>query len=235
MLTLIDKINTKIVGVTFKNEDGTNRQDIISSCNEGDNLYLEHYYYKGEDAFRITNCFDECLGNLKKELSAKLVEKYGVDIIESADVEILNITGQDEETLGVNICIKIECLDPIVDDNNYKTSALKEPVLPIQETKEKELHTNNKSDNLSVPTPIHGNDKKNKLVTDKTLKMLNQKYGSKNLKMYSFILKMLFIISTILTLFTLIFSFPFALIFAIISFICFQYSRLYKKASAYSD
>lgn len=61
-----DEYKTKIVGVTFKNDDGTNRQDIIESCTEGESLSLEHYYFKDEDAFKVTNVYGEVLGNLKK-------------------------------------------------------------------------------------------------------------------------------------------------------------------------
>lgn len=211
MITNSEEYKTKIVGVTFKNEDGTSRQEVIESCSEGDALSLEHYYYKDEDAFKVTNVYGEALGNLKKELTEKLVALYDVGTIEAADVEILNITGEDKGTLGVNIKITIE---------EYITDS---------------------SDNISV-SPSYNADlpkaEEKAMLSSKneaTLKMLHDKYGAHNLKMYSTVLKILFVFSLLLALFTLIFSVPFAIIFGVIAFICFKYSKLYKKASTYSE
>lgn len=211
MITNSEEYKTKIVGVTFKNEDGTSRQEVIESCSEGDALSLEHYYYKDEDAFKVTNVYGEALGNLKKELTEKLVALYDVGTIEAADVEILNITGEDKGTLGVNIKITIE---------EYITDS---------------------SDNISVSPSYNADlpkaEEKAMLASknEATLKMLHDKYGAHNLKMYSTVLKILFVFSLLLALFTLIFSVPFAIIFGVIAFICFKYSKLYKKASTYSE
>lgn len=216
MITLNEEINTKIVGVTFKNEDGASRQEIIELCSEGDSLSLEHYYFKDEDAFKVVNCYGQALGNLKKELSAELAEKYDIGFIETADVEILNITGEDKGTLGVNICIKLEDFDSSIDiDNSVVTPPVFESVEPTE--------------------PVKVNSKDSHLVTNNSLKMLNQKHGVKALKMYAITFMILFIFSIMCTLFVLIFSFPFALIFAVISFISFKLSRLYKKAANYSE
>lgn len=211
MITNSEEYKTKIVGVTFKNEDGTSRQEVIESCSEGDALSLEHYYYKDEDAFKVTNVYGEALGNLKKELTEKLVALYDVGTIEAADVEILNITGEDKGTLGVNIKITIE--EYIADSSdNISVSPSYNADLPKAEEKAM-LSSKNEA----------------------TLKMLHDKYGAHNLKMYSTVLKILFVFSLLLALFTLIFSVPFAIIFGVIAFICFKYSKLYKKASTYSE
>lgn len=211
MLTHAEEYKTKIVGVTFKNDDGTNRQEIIESCSEGDALSLEHYYYKDEDAFKVTNIYGEALGNLKKELTEKLVELYDIGTIEAADVEILNITGEDKGTLGVNIKITI---DEFITDSAADIAIQPEDTVGASAVIEEKT------------TPPSKNED--------TLKMLYDKYGAHNLKMYSTVLKILFIFSLLLALFTLIFSFPFAILFGVIAFICFKYSKLYKKAAAYS-
>lgn len=211
MLTHTEEYKTKIVGVTFKNDDGTNRQEIIESCSEGDALSLEHYYYKDEDAFKVTNIYGEALGNLKKELTEKLVELYDIGTIEAADVEILNITGEDKGTLGVNIKITI---DEFIADSAADIAIQPEDTVGTSAVIEEKT------------TPPSKNED--------TLKMLHDKYGAHNLKMYSTVLKILFIFSLLLALFTLIFSFPFAILFGVIAFICFKYSKLYKKAAAYS-
>lgn len=207
MITHTEEYKTKIVGVSFKNEDGTSRQEVIELCSEGDALNLEHYYYKDEDAFKVTNLYGEALGNLKKELTEKLVEKYDIATIEAADVEILNITGEDKGTLGVNIQITIT--DSVT---NLSTAA---PTPTISKVS---------AGTQPVTKPQASN----------TIEMLHNKYGTQKLKSYSVILKILFIISLVFALFTLIFSIPFAVIFGIISFICFKYSKLYKKAANYS-
>jgi hypothetical protein len=207
MITHTEEYKTKIVGVSFENEDGTSRQEVIELCSEGDALSLEHYYYKDEDAFKVTNLYGEALGNLKKELTEKLVEKYDIATIEAADVEILNITGEDKGTLGVNIQITIT--DSVT---NFSTAT---PTPTISK----------------VST---GTQPVTKPQASNTIEMLHNKYGTQKLKSYSVILKILFIISLVFALFTLIFSIPFAVIFGIISFICFKYSKLYKKAANYS-
>lgn len=221
MITHSEEYKTKIVGVTFKNEDGTNRQEVIELCTEGDSLSLEHYYYKGEDAFKVTNLYGEALGNLKKELTEKLVEKYDIATIEAADVEILNITGEDKGTLGVNIKITIE--EFITDSFNTDNIS----VAPKYDV--------DSSDDTATTPPKAEENVSPSSKNEVTLKMLQDKYGAHNLKMYSSVLKILFVFSILLALFTLIFSFPFAIIFGVIAFICFKYSKLYKKASKYSE
>lgn len=219
MITNSEEYKTKIVGVTFKNEDGTSRQEIIESCSEGDVLSLEHYYYKDEDAFKVTNVYGEALGNLKKELTEKLVSLYDIGTIEVADVEILNITGKDKGTLGVNIKITIEefitdSSDDISISHKYDVNLPKDTVVIPPEAEEK-----------STPLPKN----------EATLKMLHDKYGAHNLKIYSIVSKIFFVFSLLLALFTLIFSVPFAIIFGVIAFICFKFSKIYKKASTYSE
>lgn len=219
MITNSEEYKTKIVGVTFKNEDGTSRQEVIESCSEGDSLSLEHYYYKGENAFKVTNVYGETLGNLKKELTEKLVELYDIGVIEAADVEILNITGENKGTLGVNIKITIE---EFITDSSDNISVL--PKYDVDSSKD------------TVVTPPKAEEKATSpSKNEATLKMLHDKYGAHNLKMYATVLKILFVFSLLLALFTLIFSFPFAIIFGVIAFICFKYSKLYKKASTYSE
>lgn len=220
MITHTEEYKTKIVGVSFKNEDGTNRQEVIESCSEGDTLNLEHYYYKDEDAFKVTNIYGETLGNLKKELTEKLIDLYDVETIEAADVEILNITGEDKGTLGVNIKITID--EFILDSSDMVSDTVNtSPKVPISEIK---TDTSQKSEKVTTP-PVKN---------EATLKMLHDKYGEKSLKMYATVLKILFIVCFALAIFTVIFSILFAIIFSVIGIICFKYSNLYKKAAAYS-
>lgn len=55
----------KLAGVTFENEDGTKRQDLIQELKEHDDLLLEKYEYNGEDAIKVMNTNKQCIGNIK--------------------------------------------------------------------------------------------------------------------------------------------------------------------------
>ena len=45
---VLDTIRTKVVGVTFNNEDGENRQDILSRMSGSEDITVEKYTYNGE-------------------------------------------------------------------------------------------------------------------------------------------------------------------------------------------
>ena len=47
---VLDTIRTKVVGVTFNNEDGENRQDILSKMSGSEDITVEKYTYNGEPA-----------------------------------------------------------------------------------------------------------------------------------------------------------------------------------------
>lgn len=69
-------IHTKIVGVTFKNSDGSSRQDYLCYLNHGEELFLKEYSYKGNPAFYVCNKHGKCLGNLPAEIAEKIKKKY---------------------------------------------------------------------------------------------------------------------------------------------------------------
>ena len=108
----------------------------------------------------------------------------------------MNITGEDKGTLGVNIKITI---DEFITDSAADIAIQPEDTVGTSAVIEEKT------------TPPSKNED--------TLKMLHDKYGAHNLKMYSTVLKILFIFSLLLALFTLIFSFPFAILFGVIAFI----------------
>jgi len=64
----------KIVAVTFDNEDGTNRQDLINKLNPGDRLYFEQDVDNPNDdyAIAILNVFDEKVGYLAEQYSQEI-------------------------------------------------------------------------------------------------------------------------------------------------------------------
>lgn len=70
------KIHTKIVGGTFKNNDGSSRQEFLSELKDNEQLYLKKYSYKGAPAYYVLDSYQHCLGNLPKEIAQMLNNKY---------------------------------------------------------------------------------------------------------------------------------------------------------------
>lgn len=72
---IAETIRTKIVGVTFENEDGENRQDILSRMTGDEDITVEKYTYNGEPAAYV-KWGNKVLGNLSAELAKDLAMKY---------------------------------------------------------------------------------------------------------------------------------------------------------------
>ena len=96
---IAETIRTKIVGVTFDNEDGENRQDILSTMTGDEEITVEKYTYNGEPAAYI-KWGSKILGNLSAELAADLYRKYPNATYEA---QILEITSGGVHTFGCNI------------------------------------------------------------------------------------------------------------------------------------
>jgi len=76
---LNDKIRTidaKVVGITFKNNDGTDRQEILSYVCTGDPVTIKYYEFRGEPAYSVNTEDGDQIGNLSKELAADICMKY---------------------------------------------------------------------------------------------------------------------------------------------------------------
>lgn len=86
---IAETIRTKLVGVTFDNEDGENRQDILSSMAGDEEIEVEKYTYNGKPAAYV-KWGNKILGNLSAELAEDLGRKYP-DARYAA--EILEISG----------------------------------------------------------------------------------------------------------------------------------------------
>ena len=72
---VLNTIRTKVVGVTFNNEDGENRQDILSKMSGSEDITVEKYTYNGEPAAYV-KWGDKVIGNLSAELAGDLARKY---------------------------------------------------------------------------------------------------------------------------------------------------------------
>lgn len=100
-----EELRTKVVGVSYANQDGTSRQPIIAGCHSGDPVYLHFYWYKGNPAYAVYTDGGQ-IGNLSAELAEYLYTKYGKNAIFHAG--IINITGGDAgRYFGCNLVIRV--------------------------------------------------------------------------------------------------------------------------------
>lgn len=80
-----------VAGVTFKNEDGSDRQGILRElCNGEDSgaavAWLEWYQYNGKDAFRVVTDRG-CIGNVHREDINRVLTAVGASVFE-LDIEL---------------------------------------------------------------------------------------------------------------------------------------------------
>ena len=94
----------KVVGVTFANDDGTERQSILEELDELPGymveVELEPYTYRGEPAVRVL-ADGRQIGNVPKELAAEISERFD-SIAEIGDFEVV---GGDGLTYGARFSI----------------------------------------------------------------------------------------------------------------------------------
>lgn len=97
---ILETIRTKVVGVTYNNDDGENRQDILSRMSGDEDITVEKYTYNGEPAAYI-KWGDKIIGNLSADLARDLAAKYPKA---RYTAEILEISGgRGVHTFGCNI------------------------------------------------------------------------------------------------------------------------------------
>jgi MFS superfamily sulfate permease-like transporter len=98
---------TKVSGVTRQNDDGSDRQQILKRCRDGEKLDLvrdpKNPY--DENAIRVCRKNGEQLGFISAETAEQLARK--IDSGMKIEAEIANITGgtTDRPTLGCNLKI----------------------------------------------------------------------------------------------------------------------------------
>lgn len=125
---IAETIRTKIVGVTFDNEDGENRQEILSTMTGDEEITVEKYTFNGEPAAYI-KWGSKILGNLSAELPADLYRKYPNATYEA---QILEITGGGVHTFGCNIE-----LDVIVEEKPASRQPAGETIVYIDRSSKK--------------------------------------------------------------------------------------------------
>lgn len=101
---VVKTIRTKVVGVTYRNSDGSSRQENIACCSPGDPLELDYFSYRGSPAFSVSDGSGNQLGNLSAEI-ARVIFDLPPDLITYASVK--QITGGDSSNYGCNIEILV--------------------------------------------------------------------------------------------------------------------------------
>lgn len=106
---IVKTYQTKVVGVSFKNENGTSRQAFLEYAYPGEALAFKEFDYYGDPAYAVFTKHSEEIGRIKKELAADIH-----DFIESDERELImygkikDITGGEEEgqeNYGCNITV----------------------------------------------------------------------------------------------------------------------------------
>lgn len=128
MSELLKSINTRVVGVSFQNDDGTDRQEILSGLSVGEGMLLKYFEYENEPAYAVTDAVGNRIGSLSKELAADIYRKYK-DCYFS--VMISDITGGDDgRKYGCIIDIDIYDTVPDVVKQKPPTAATVENATP---------------------------------------------------------------------------------------------------------
>lgn len=108
---------TKVVGATYKNDDGSSRQGIIQSCKSGERLNFTHDENNAYDKYAVMVCREngEQLGFVKTDMGREVVQRshsgHGYTVF------ITNITGGEgkKKTLGVNLLVVVSKPDAPTD------------------------------------------------------------------------------------------------------------------------
>ena len=128
MSELLKSMTTRVVGVSFDNDDGTSRQDIISGLSVGEALLLNYHEYENEPAYAVTDALGNCIGHVSKELAATIYQKYK-DCYFAVSVD--DITGGDSGLkYGCVISIDIYDSAPETNENESSTAATVVDVIP---------------------------------------------------------------------------------------------------------
>lgn len=89
---LQDTIFTKVKGVTYRNDDGTDRQTILARCYPGAPVEIQEYSWRGDPAYRVVSEFGQ-IGVLSADLAQRISSRYGDNVIFHGQIKA--VTGGD--------------------------------------------------------------------------------------------------------------------------------------------
>lgn len=103
---LVRSFHTRVVGVTYDNDDGTSRQEVLSHCLRGDPVGFYWHDFCGRPACAVISDHGQ-IGYLSADLAEDLHYDYASDRY-SMVAHISDITGgQDGLSYGCNILLSI--------------------------------------------------------------------------------------------------------------------------------
>ena len=98
-------MHSKIVGVTFGNDDGTSRQAYIKKLKPGEELIVKHMpTSEHPEAIGVFTKKNKQLGYLNADLAAEINDRYANNTIK---VTVSDVTGGGDKNYGCNIHIVI--------------------------------------------------------------------------------------------------------------------------------
>lgn len=77
----------KVSGVTFKNDNGTDRQKLLKNISKDQQLKLVPYKYLDKDAIYVETLNDEILGNIPAKHTINILEKINNNTIIKVSVK----------------------------------------------------------------------------------------------------------------------------------------------------
>lgn len=104
--TLVRSFHTRVVGVTYDNDDGTSRQEALSYCLRGEPVGFYWHDFRGRPACAVISDHGQ-IGYLSADLAEDLHYNYASDRY-SLVAHISDVTGgQDGYSYGCNILLSI--------------------------------------------------------------------------------------------------------------------------------
>lgn len=102
---LQETVTTKVKGVTYRNDDGTDRQTILARCYPGAPVEIQEYSWHGDPAYKVVSEFGQ-IGVLSADLAQRISSRYGDDVIFQGQIKA--VTGGDSGLyFGCELSIKI--------------------------------------------------------------------------------------------------------------------------------
>lgn len=105
----LELIETRVAGVTFENDNGTSRQEILQRCTPGETIVLEHWPMpEDEYAVKVLRENGEQLGYIPREDAEDVAD--WLNSANSVTAKIKKITGdiKDKPTIGCIIEIRVD-------------------------------------------------------------------------------------------------------------------------------
>lgn len=109
---MAEEIRTRVVGVTFCNEDGTNRQDLLRGMTTRYKIKLrDEACAEHPEAIGVYNARNKRLGFLPKHI-AQHIRECGIDYVECLDTKITFVGATLGKPIGMEIAITGDDLEP---------------------------------------------------------------------------------------------------------------------------